>query len=378
MSGVLIVTWDGGGNVPPALGLAAALIGRGHAVRVLGHPQQASTVLSSGAQFAPYRTLPEWDPTRRRSAVEFLIDYPRLFTDRRFGDEVRRAIAEHRPDVIVVDALLPSAIAASASSGIPSIALVHTVEQFVTSNFAKGPVGLMTTLKGYPLGRALRAVDALLVASPEALAQGARSANAHYVGPIFGPGEARPTEAEAGARRILVSLSTIDYTGMQDVLQRIVDAVGDLSDDVVVTTGSSIDPADVRAPSHVVVRRSMPHAQLLAGTALVIGHGGHGTTTKALTAGVPVIARPMTPLGDQPVVAQALVHAGVGVRLPSRAAVADIRRTAEVALRDRDLHARTRALGASLRAHDGASLAADAVERVAHDARGAASERARG
>ena len=40
MSNILFVTWDGGGNVPPALGIAAELQQRGHRVRVIGHPVQ--------------------------------------------------------------------------------------------------------------------------------------------------------------------------------------------------------------------------------------------------------------------------------------------------------------------------------------------------
>lgn len=37
MSNLLFTTWDGGGNVPPALGIAGELQLRGHRVRVMGH-----------------------------------------------------------------------------------------------------------------------------------------------------------------------------------------------------------------------------------------------------------------------------------------------------------------------------------------------------
>jgi hypothetical protein len=37
MSQILIVTWEGGGNRTPALGMARALVDRGHDVRLLGH-----------------------------------------------------------------------------------------------------------------------------------------------------------------------------------------------------------------------------------------------------------------------------------------------------------------------------------------------------
>jgi hypothetical protein len=41
MSEILFVTWDGGGNVPPATGIATELAARGHAVRFLGHQGKA-------------------------------------------------------------------------------------------------------------------------------------------------------------------------------------------------------------------------------------------------------------------------------------------------------------------------------------------------
>jgi UDP:flavonoid glycosyltransferase YjiC (YdhE family) len=368
MSGILIITWDGGGNVPPTLGLAAELVRRGHQVRVLGHPQQADSVRASGAVFEAYEELPSWDPSARTSFAGFVWKYPKMFTDRRFGDAARAAIARHRPDAVVVDVLLTAAVDAAVSSATPTIVMVHTLYDFIVSNFAKGPVGLLSALKGSSLTRSLGSADALVISSTPALARRAAPSNAHLVGPIFGPGEAAPTEADPESRRILVSLSTISYVGMLGVLQRIVDAVADLSD-VVVTTGSSIDPSELRTPANVVVRRQLSHTDLLAQTALVIGHGGHGTTTKALTAGVPLVIRPMTALGDQTAVAAAVERAGVGVRLGSHDSVEDIRRAVDKALHDQGLRERARGLGRQLRATDGAARAADVVETAARAAR---------
>ncbi len=369
MSGILFITWDGGGNVPPTLGLAAELMHRGHDVRVLGHPAQSGAVRAAGAEFEAYRGLPAWNPNERTTLAGFVWKYPAMFTDRRFGDATRDAIAARHPAAIVVDALLPAAVHAAATSNTPTTVLVHTVHEFVESDFARGPVGVLAGIKGFPLPRSLAAADAVVVASPRALAEGTTRNDRHHVGPIFGPREPVPTEADPNGRRILVSLSTISYVGMPRVLQRIVDAVGDLSDDVVVTTGGSIDPAEVRAPAHVVVRRTIPHAELLRQTALVIGHGGHGTATKALTAGVPLVLRPMSTLGDQAVVAAAVERAGVGVRLGSRDSVDRIRRTVLTALRDDALRNRARALGRELRTTDGGRLAADIVERTMRPAR---------
>ncbi len=55
MANILFVTWDGGGNLPPALGIAAELRDRGEQVRFLGHQQQREAIESAGLRFEPYQ-----------------------------------------------------------------------------------------------------------------------------------------------------------------------------------------------------------------------------------------------------------------------------------------------------------------------------------
>ena len=58
MAEVLMVTWDGGGNLTPALSVAAELRQRGHVVRFLGHGQQrAQRVLQNSES---WKTLEPW------------------------------------------------------------------------------------------------------------------------------------------------------------------------------------------------------------------------------------------------------------------------------------------------------------------------------
>ncbi|HET9995865.1 MAG TPA: hypothetical protein VFQ17_00040, partial [Nocardioides sp.] len=56
MADILFVTWDGGGNVPPAVGIAAELAARGHRVRFLGHPTQAAAFADRGLAFTAFAT----------------------------------------------------------------------------------------------------------------------------------------------------------------------------------------------------------------------------------------------------------------------------------------------------------------------------------
>ena len=48
MAEIVVVTWDGGGNVPPALAIAAELAARGHGIRVLGHRSQRDAIEAAG------------------------------------------------------------------------------------------------------------------------------------------------------------------------------------------------------------------------------------------------------------------------------------------------------------------------------------------
>ena len=50
----LFVTFEGGGNVPPVLGLARRLAARGHDVRVLTEPCLRGAVEAARARFVPF------------------------------------------------------------------------------------------------------------------------------------------------------------------------------------------------------------------------------------------------------------------------------------------------------------------------------------
>jgi hypothetical protein len=77
MARILAVTWDGGGNVPPMLGVAAELRDRGHNVRVLGHPRQRNDVERAGLAFTPYAHALPWSPADLGSGMQFLRAYVR-------------------------------------------------------------------------------------------------------------------------------------------------------------------------------------------------------------------------------------------------------------------------------------------------------------
>src|SRR4051812_31141908 len=54
----LLAIIDGGGTVPPAMGVAAELVRRGHAVTVLADPTVAPAARAAGCGFTPWRLAP--------------------------------------------------------------------------------------------------------------------------------------------------------------------------------------------------------------------------------------------------------------------------------------------------------------------------------
>jgi UDP:flavonoid glycosyltransferase YjiC (YdhE family) len=127
-------------------------------------------------------------------------------------------------------------------------------------------------------------------------------------------------------------------------------------------------PVPVAANSRLV--EWVSYARTMPSCALVICHAGHGTMVRALASGAPVLAVPHA--GDMAENAARASWAGVGVRLPWRLlGPRALRLAVREALSDSSLAARARELAEWVRAHDGASRAADLVEELALSRAGA-------
>src|SRR5215467_13030054 len=107
MARILAVTWDGGGNVPPMLGIAGELQRRGHQVRVLGHPQQREAVVSAGLKFVDYHHGRGWSPKVARFPLRFIFG---VFTAPGLGKDVRDEINREPVDLALVDSMILSCL----------------------------------------------------------------------------------------------------------------------------------------------------------------------------------------------------------------------------------------------------------------------------
>ncbi|WP_285648255.1 nucleotide disphospho-sugar-binding domain-containing protein [Actinomycetospora sp. NBRC 106375] len=362
MARVLAVTWDGGGNVPPLLGVATQLVRRGHEVRVLGHAGQRDDVEAAGLAFVAYRHARPWAATDPLSGPRHALAYVALFSDRGPGRDVAAEVGD--VDLVLADAMSLAALQAAQRAGVPTVVLVHLFRRYLTAVWARGPMGLAAAVRGMRPTRLWDAARRVLVASDPVLdpgAPGSLSGNVRYVGPVGPP--VRPA-AVRSEPLVLVSLSTIFYPGQEDLLARLLEALAPLPLRVVVTTGPAVDPDALDAPSNAEIVRYRPHGELMPQASLVVSHGGHSTAMLALAHDLPVLVLPLHPQLDHPLVGAAIADAGAGRVLPAASDPPAIRDAVRELVADGPHRGAAAAIGARLRARDGAAVAADEIEIV--------------
>lgn len=370
MSRVLFVTWAGGGNLAPALGIARSLSTRGHEVAFLGHSVQQPAFKPGPFAFETFRHAAPWPPAR---PVDPSGPPPSVgvFTDRGIGRDLLERLEREPADLVVIDHLLWGALEAADRHGIRYATLVHTLYGQQSGTWSEGPGAEVARGFGFQPVQLWRAGRVALVVTLREVDPAAAAADGCIqTGPVW-QGRPEPARPEP-VPLILVGLSTVPQDGQADALQAILDALAPLPVRVVLTTGQSVDPAQLRVPANAEVARYLPHEQVMPRASLVISHGGHSTAMAALARDLPMLLMPMFMLGDQPVVAGTLEALGAALALDKASGADAIRAAVERLLSD-PAHRRAAArLGARIRERDGAEIAADALVSVLAGDRAAA------
>ena len=341
----LLAMIDAGGTVPPALGLAADLIQRGHQVRVLADPTIEASARSAGCGFTPWRDAPHFNSRAEQTAmiaamegrnpvraVQAVKGYAGKDMTSRFAGDVVATVRDSPVDAILADGL-PGILIGAQSTGLPTAALLaqtylrptpglpllgtgwspaHSLPGRARDRLAPSMatwllnrtlprLNAVTTLYGQsPLDDVFELFDrcgrVLVLTSPSFdFAAPRLPGNVRYVGPQL---QDPDWAASAGWHRpgtdplVLVATSSI-YQHQADLLQRIAHALGRLPVHAILTTGPAIDPSTIQAPPNVEVVPAAPHSRILPEASAVITHAGHGTVLKSLAAGVPLICIPM-------------------------------------------------------------------------------------
>lgn len=398
----LLAMWEGGGNVPPELGVARRLVDGGHSVHILGDPTIERGAEAAGCTFsawtrAPHHTTldPGEDPIKDWESNNPLVLLQRL-RDRfiagpagQFAADTADTIATVQADALLADAFLFGSIIAAQAASLPVVLLVSNIwimpargtppigpgfaparsalgrgrdaamVAVINRLFAKGLPAINSVRSEYGLAplssfydQALSTDRIVVLTSPEFdYAAATVPANVRYTGPILDdPGWTQPWTppwaADDERPLVLVGFSTT-YQDQGPILRRVVDALATLPVRAVVTLGQMLDPTEVAAAANVAVVASVPHKSVLPHTSVVITHCGHGTTMKALAAGVPLVCIPMG--RDQNDTAARVVEAGAGVRLRANASAKRIRAAVLQVLEDDRFRERAAHLAAAIR-----------------------------
>ncbi|MBA3529992.1 MAG: hypothetical protein H0T91_11930 [Propionibacteriaceae bacterium] len=132
----LLAIIDGGGTIPPALGMAAELVRRGHFVRVLGDPTVERSARAAGCEFSPWRAAPHFDSSAEQTALiaqvearnpygqfkaakELIICGPAA----KFAEDVVATVHDHPVDAVLAEAAVPGILIGAEATGLPTAAV---------------------------------------------------------------------------------------------------------------------------------------------------------------------------------------------------------------------------------------------------------------
>jgi MGT family glycosyltransferase len=408
----LFVTFDGGGNVPPVLGLAKRLSQRGHQVTVLSEPCLEAPVRAYGLTHIPFRK----HFTRINRKEDICKDWNAApFTNPTFDnvvfgpskivvEETIAALEKYPTDVLVVDCMMPPALIAGEYTHIPRVVLFHMPEYFPGPNRPPGVLGLLPGkgfwghLRDKLLGKVfykilnkylpmindirqsyslhklnnlsdlfnqadLRLIqtskkfDFPIVPSPE---------NVRYTGPVLDDPDwvgnwTDPWPDTDQRPLIIISLSST-FQNQAAVIQNCIYALKGLNVRGLVTLGPCMSSTEFDAPENVKVVNSAPHSILFPKAALVITHAGHGTIMRSLANGLPLVCLPMG--RDQKDNSAKVAFHGCGIKLDPSASPAKIRKAVQSILQDRGYKERAMYLQEEITSEAALNTAVTELEQI--------------
>jgi UDP:flavonoid glycosyltransferase YjiC (YdhE family) len=368
MARVVFVTWDGGGNVSVALGIARALVERHHDVTMLGPATLRRTIEESGLAFAPLGVSPPPDASSR---AEYLLD---VVGSTILAAGLRSFLAELQPDALVIDCNLSWALEVPVAA--PAAVLVHTalglylpVWQPVidAANLRRSAAGLAPF---QPAATAWASRETLIVTSLRDFDRPPIPfpRNAVYVGPVTvtSSGDASIVGAPTPSTTplVLVSYSTDRLQNNPERLQTALDGLADLPVEVLATTSGTFEPECLSVPLNATVVEELRHDRVMPLAQAAVVHAGHGTTLAALCHGLPLVCIPGVGR-DQGPIAHRVAELGFGIALSHDATAEEIGAAVKGLLDHGAYRQRARTFERRCSDRDGATAAADILERMA-------------
>lgn len=412
----LFVMWEGGGTVAPELGVAQALIERGHRVTVLADDSIEAEATAIGARFVGYKRAPNRRSKHADDDVvrEWECDDPAeigaRYIDRIFcGPALSVAqdlLALHETDpvdCIVGSYFLFGPMIGAERAGVPCAVLCanldfreapgrpgfgpgfHPLEGpegqardaaisagqravFATGqpalDRARKQLGLPTLT--HPWDEYSRVERVILLTSrhfeyPYELPERTIFAGPVLTDPLWNE-PSSPGEQMGDRPLVLVSLGS-SFQNQFEIYRRVITAIGGLSVEGVVTLGNIFEPSEFEPPENVQIVRSAAHGPLLERAVVMVSHCGHGSVMKALGAGVPLLCMPIG--RDQLENAARVAWHGAGIRLDAGASSEDIGRALTRIIEEEDFRSKALQMSRAIRNEIAENIAVTELERIA-------------
>jgi len=358
MARYLVYTSPARGHLYPVVPTLEELRRRGHevVVRTLSSKVGLLRELGFEAEFIDpaieRKEHADWQARTPIGALQVAI-HTILERARYDGPDLRRAIEEERPDVLLIDINTWGAMAAAETARLPWATwcpyflpvpsrdappfglglppargalgrlrdrLLSPVLFGIYNRQAPELDAVRTDLGAPPVRRIERALlrASLMLYMTAETFEYPRSdwpPSVRMVGPGIWDPPAKPTAwlDEFDKPLVLVTCST-EFQNDGKLVRAALEALTEEEVDIVVTT-ADVDPSSFTPPPNARIERFVPHGPVLERAACVVCHGGMGITQKALAAGVPVC---VVPFGrDQFDVARHVEVADAGTRLPA-------------------------------------------------------------
>jgi UDP:flavonoid glycosyltransferase YjiC (YdhE family) len=371
---ILWLNWSGGGNLPPSLGVARVLTERGHQVTFAGRPEMVPRVKTAG--FRAIEITQAYAQVDRYPQGHFMTHAACYLTSPAVEDQIRSIVAAEVPDVVLIDAMFPAALAQAPGFGLPTAVFVHTFV-FRQLDMWRRFFGIFDDMRqkaGFPghpgLDQLWQSRDRIISTSLATFDAAPLPGwdTVRHVGPVledekFAVPTILPWAEDDATPLVLVSFSTGFEQRDVEKVQRALDALAELQVHVVATTGGIVAPNELASPTNAMVLNYAAHDPIIRRAALVVTHGGHGTAMRSLLHGVPMVVIPGL-AGDQPYVAAAVQEFGAGLALPGDGSSEAIRTAVHEVLSKPSFRAAATQRAAMLAGVDGAANAADEVEAL--------------
>lgn len=334
---VLFATTAGAGHFGPMIPIARACVAAGHEVAVAAPEGFASHVKDARLPHLPFPDVPEEQlgavfgrlPSVSREEANRLVVsevFGRLDAQAAWPT-LMRIVADWRPDVVVRDPCEFGSLVAAAGHGIPQAQLGIGLGRLLptVAHWADGALRELEAMAGLEDGLGGgRLLSVPVLTSLPAVLDG-ESSNDDGPARVWRYRSEVPAAAtelpgpwgDPAAPLVYVTLGSVagSLRPFQGVYAGLLEVLAELPVRVLMTVGPAYDVTRLDpVPANTLVTSWWPQAAVMPEAALMIGHGGFGTTMIALAAGVPQVVLPLFAF-DQFLNAERVEAVGAGLAL---------------------------------------------------------------